>query len=602
MNIFLLAWNLPETLTSVALTKLRQMVEVYPQLEPDTLWHYQSGNIAFAASIHTANQVAAPRIYVSESPDHFTFYSGTIVEKQGKWNAWEATELSLNWQQLPQTLDGQFAVARLSKQLPSLELITDFLGLHQVYYLQQGTMWLVSNSVRLITQISEVNALDPLGISLFSIMGWVGSDRTLRQDVRVIPGGQYWKWQGNDTEPHRQSYFQFSQLSQQSQQKLTRSDTERIAENLTAMCRNLAQITGKLRCPLTGGRDSRLLACLLIHGDISADYYTDGLPTSADVQIPSQIANVFHLPYEVNVITNKEVIAAWETASQRLIQQNDGMVSFWQINDVLKQPSNIDKLGMMLSGVGGGIARGNFRTARLLLGSGAFHGDDIKKLLTAKLICNHGGLIQSEAIELAKAYLHSFVEQQIEDGFAPLDVLDIFHTFERLRRWGGINITRVLPSSDIFLPLCTYPFVEAAFAIPPIVRYTEPLHYQLMEFLVPQLHHFPFGKEPWRSRQPLINLLQRSQTVILEKIGYKSRKYTKELAFDRDLWLEANNMQLLSNLRQFCLDRSDSVIWNVINRDVFEQMTSPDVELAQLRKKHLSGLYAVTTLFYYAFT
>ncbi|HAG79987.1 MAG TPA: hypothetical protein DCL61_02190, partial [Cyanobacteria bacterium UBA12227] len=176
MNIFLLAWNLPETLISVALTKLRQMVEVYPQLEPDTLWHYQAGNIAFAASIHTANQVAAPRIYVSESPDHFTFYSGTIVEKQGKWNAWDATELALNWQQLPQSLDGQFAVARLSKQLPSLELITDFVGLHQVYYLQQGTMWLVSNSVRLITQISEVNALDPLGISLFSIMGWVGSD------------------------------------------------------------------------------------------------------------------------------------------------------------------------------------------------------------------------------------------------------------------------------------------------------------------------------------------------------------------------------------------------------------------------------------------
>ena len=71
-------------------------------------------------------------------------------------------------------LERQFVVVREANNPPCIELLTDFLGMEQAYYFHQGKMWLVSNSVRLLAQICKSSALDPLGISLFLTVGWVG--------------------------------------------------------------------------------------------------------------------------------------------------------------------------------------------------------------------------------------------------------------------------------------------------------------------------------------------------------------------------------------------------------------------------------------------
>jgi hypothetical protein len=40
MNLFILGWNLPKELSSVALAELGQMTEVYPQLDPEWMKRY----------------------------------------------------------------------------------------------------------------------------------------------------------------------------------------------------------------------------------------------------------------------------------------------------------------------------------------------------------------------------------------------------------------------------------------------------------------------------------------------------------------------------------------------------------------------------------
>jgi len=606
MNLFVLGWNLPQELSSVALAELRQMTEVYPQLDPETTWHFGQGEGAFAASMHTATQAAAPRCYVWQSEDQVTFYDGCPVARTGGFPAHDAEALSSHWGQLPEALEGQFVAVRLTGNPPCIELLTDWLGVAQVYYLHHGNMWLVSNSVGLISRIVEANAWDPLGVSLFLSVGWVGGDRTLRRDVRVIPGGEHWQWQRDSIEPRREAYYPLSKPASQRRRRppLARQDVEQLADELTVSCRNLSRDFGELECPLTGGRDSRLIAALLINGTIPARYYTDGEPSSKDVQIGTAIARAFGLPHRTHHKTAKHVAEGWDTASWQLIRQTDGMVSLWQMADVLDQPPRIDRLGVRLWGFGGEIGRAYFSEPRIFVRCRSV--EAMQHYMVSRFTKDFDGLIHEEAMELARSYLRSFVERAVDAGFSPLDVPDVFCIYDCLRRWGGANARKALPASDLFAPLCTRPFLEAAFSMSALYRYSEPLHYELTQLLVPQLHGFPSEKGPWRSQNPLWNVAKWMAGWPLRKVPARirsrfarreSKQPVQAEAFDRPAWLEAQR----SALRELCLDQSNSGLWSFVDRSVFERITSPAADPAE-RHRRVYGLLSVATLFHYALT
>jgi hypothetical protein len=51
-------------------------------------------------------------------------------------------------------------------------------------------------------------------------------------------------------------------------------------------------------------------------------------------------------------------------------------------------------------------------------------------------------------------------------------------------------------------------------------------------------------------------------------------------------------------LREVCLDQENSLIWDLVDRTMFEQITSSSTE-ANVRSYFLKALYHITTLFYY---
>jgi asparagine synthase (glutamine-hydrolysing) len=55
-------------------------------------------------------------------------------------------------------------------------------------------------------------------------LGWVGGDRTLKHDIRVIPGGQCWIWQQGNTKPKQKAYFPPFLLAHQRQKAFRKSD------------------------------------------------------------------------------------------------------------------------------------------------------------------------------------------------------------------------------------------------------------------------------------------------------------------------------------------------------------------------------------------
>jgi hypothetical protein len=196
MNVFLVGFNLSESMKIAATKALRSVTNVYPQLDLDTLNIWDDGN-ALVGTLHTNPVVASPREYVAKSGRCLTFFSGTPISSDEKIVPHRAADLADNWSQLPKKLDGQFTAVRVDLQNLQLEILTDPLGMEQVYVHHHGPIVVVSNNVRLIEQTCGLTAIDEIGASLFLSLGWAGGDRTLRESVHVLPGGYLHQWKSN---------------------------------------------------------------------------------------------------------------------------------------------------------------------------------------------------------------------------------------------------------------------------------------------------------------------------------------------------------------------------------------------------------------------
>ncbi len=137
--------------------------------------------------------------------------------------------------------------------------------------------------------------------------------------------------------------------------------------HLSQICRGLSAYDSVIECPITAGRDSRLLAALLVRNGISAEYFSSGPLSSPDVTIGTAVAKRLNLPHRAGVIPhrapneqeldNAAVLAQWATASRRLLGQTDGMVTLANIANAIGHPQQIDRLRIHLYGIGGEIAR-----------------------------------------------------------------------------------------------------------------------------------------------------------------------------------------------------------------------------------------------------
>ncbi|MCT7972262.1 hypothetical protein [Laspinema olomoucense] len=616
MNLFLIAWNLPKEQRPQVMAELRQMTQVYPQLDPDTIWHQSIGTSGFTASMYTRENEGRSRRYVFANENQTTFYDGCLVARSGDFNAYDASALDVHWKSLPEELEGHFVVVRLDQNQESIELLTDFVGMEQVFYLQRQDMWLISNSVRLISRISQAKSFDPLGVSQWLTMGWVGSDRTLHEEIRVIPGSQHWKWQQGRAEPSRSNYYNRSQLSRKPQTPLTQKDTRQLAEEMTTICRYLAAGAGELECPITAGRDSRLMASFLLYGGIDAQYYTYGFSKNPDVILASKIAEAFNLRHQTITRTNEDVNEAWETTTQRLIRQNDGTISLWYIADVLGQPAHVESLFTSLWGVGSGSSRGIGNNPEYLLFGCKL--EELKQYMGKKIVSNRGGFIRPEATALAQEALYEFIDEALDDGFSVNDVPDLYATYERVRRWGGSNARKVKPIGDFFSPFCTRPFTEAVFAIPPAYRYSESLHYEIMKLIMPQLHSFPFDKAPWPPQNSTFHMTRQLVKPGLVKAGKKIKRLLnilgtntkknqdfqvskKAVEYERSQWIKGNYLRI----RETCLSQPNSLLWNFVDKAKFEAVTSDlesvtsYIEDPTNSLRHLGSVFGVATLFYY---
>jgi hypothetical protein len=631
VNLFVLGWNLPAETLQTALAALRAMPKVYPQLDPETMWQCASSTEAvFAAAMHPRKDVLGAREYIVQQNGHAVLYDGLPVESSAAFSAFQAQELLAHWgEDLGGRLDGQFGIVRVSCDPPQLEVITDFMGSQPLFCQRLGKGWLISNSVYLIEQVAGVGDLDPLGVSTFLTFGWVGGGRTLRRAVLPIPPGQHWIWRQGDTEPQQITYCGPTDLSVQERQRLDRGYFEQLADEITQPLRSLNEGFGPVKSALTGGRDSRLIMLLMRRAGLPARYWTAGEPGSRDLEIAAMIAKRMNLPYHVVPLPGAEVVAHWDELRWQAVQRNDGMCNLFQMDNLLDVPDELDRLEVNLWGQGGEAARGYSTSTDFFLSRHTPVG--LQHYLANKFIRTHSGIVRQEAVELVEEYILQSVERFQGMGVAPENIADIFYLYERIGSRGRCNVRCTLPAQDLYSPYTSRAFVEAIYSVPVLQRPTEPLHYGLTYLLSPELHSLPYEKDnagyrksSWRSQKPVVNIAHMVSSKVKKDARDSLRSVTPPRALklyrrarsrrpstgapratdgassqpparDRGYWFQSKRKEI----REMCLDCPNSMIWNYVDRDKFEEYTAIPGGPPMQKSKYLGGLYIALTLFSY---
>lgn len=594
MNLFVVGWGCRPEERSRAVQALRAMQDTYPLLDPDTLGVW-NGTGGFAAWMHTNPAMAAPRRYVHQTDRELVFYDGTLVDPTGTFAAHDASALASHRDKLTDVLEGSFSVVRMTDEPATLEILNDPCGVHPTFVHDGGDAWWVANSVRLLTRAAALTSIDREGMATLIGMHWPGGDRTLVQGASVLPAAQRWLWT-DEPAPKRTTYWSGTELATSRKRSFGAREARTLADDMGAHLSELSGAFAPLQCPITGGRDSRVLTGLMMARDLPGDFFSAGEPDDPDVVYGTAIAERFGLPHRRSGRSRAELAVAWDEIVERMVRKLDGMVTLMHARNALGPPQPVEQLPVHLYGAAGEFARGKWLTASFLLR----RPDEAQAIEFVRWLFGRGfTFLRPEARELVRDHIERTCRELVAQGFEPTDLPYAFVLAEYNRRWGGAQARQGSDHRDVFMPFVTRAFLRASFATPAAERLVERLPYELLEHLSPALRAMP-GQNPWPPRT-FAGLLAQKATAAPRSLWKRAAKRMggrKPVAVGRSrerlLLLEGQ----LPRWRERHLDRGDSAVWQVVDRDRFELVTSDRVAPAE-RSRHLVNLYQVMTALAY---
>ena len=606
MNLFCLGWGLSAEISTKMPEVLAGLVDVYPMLDESTLEASVSEDGgATVASIQVPRSATGSRLYWFATDQDVTLFDGCPVDPHDSIRGHNARDLAHHWADIPERLDGQYVAAKCCRGGDWMEVVTDPLGVHQTYVMVSDGAWAVSNSVQVLLRLLGTPAVDPVAVAMWAGIGFVCGNRTMHQGIEVLPPGVRWQW----TRPQGHSevvYFPRSDLAGGSRGRLTEERVADLGHRLGGGLRVLADRVGTVECPITAGRDSRMMVALMLRFGVPGEYFSAGTPGSADLEIGTRIAEHFELPHATgDQLDDDFVVRSWDSLSSQFLLRTDGMVTLEHIVNAFAFPEQVTNFPVHLYGAGGEIARGYYTDKRWIVRSPDVRTatDYLKSYFLRKK--HRSRLLTPEGLRLAEAYLEQFVERTLSSGFEPEDVPDVFYLGERVRRWAGSNFRPPIPFRSVYSPFCSRSYAEVAFSLSLARRYSEHLPHELLRWCAPELSRIPMEK-PWRFQNPAAlkagllaerggkALRRRLPNVLSRMLSGKGPPQRQWRAQRRFGWFERKR----EDFRELCLDQDGSSVWECVDRTRIEELLNPDTD-PSLRAGHLGGLYGVLTMVQY---
>ena len=554
------------------------------------------GGLEVAALSHRP-EAALARRYVAREADTVVLYDGLPVARDGSFAAHDAGVLLQRWDTAADDVTGLFSAVRVDLERRAADVVTDAVGMAQVFVHQRGDAWVLSNSVEVIRHFLGLTDVDPLGMSSLLSIGWVMGRRTLIAGVTSLPGGHVHRLNGNGP-VSRQDYLGTAAIARLREEQPTPESLETIAERLRLQTVAIGAMAQPVRCGVTAGRDTRVLLALLASAGVEADYYTIGPEGSPDVTMARRLTEAVGARHRRLEPELPPTDGEWAAATAEYVGQTDGLAVLSSVGDWWVHRSPDGPLGVRMWGMAGEIGRGGVGLGVPLAPAlrGVRASASMQRKLVLKRLAPAGGVVAASALAESTRYVDDFLSARRAEGWPVGELAQAFYHCERMGQWAASGLRRTLAGADQYTPFTTRDFVEYSFSISAAERFLESPHYGLLSQLDRRLRDMPFERG-WRWQRPraavAIGLAEAAPGVVRRLRRRRPAQEPRRAPTHFGMrWIEHG----LGHHRELVDGHPDSPVWEFADRHRVQALVAGAPED---RWPHLENLGRVLTAVWY---
>ena len=253
-------------------------------------------------------------------------------------------------------LNGHFSLILWDRAKNKIIIATDRFGFRPLYYAQLRDKLLFCSEVKGILADPKVRRdIDKAGVADFFTFGHLLGDKTLIKDVRLIPPGSIWVYQGG-----RLAKKQYWKLEQEF--GIYQGSEEDYLEEFNYLLKRSVsrQLAGNysFTVSLTGGLDSRSIFALIDHAACSVRSFTHGIKGCADLAIAERVGKGIsghkHVSYELD----GAFLEKFSDHAERTVFLTDGMGKLGQTQVLFSRAQEGRYAQVELNASGADLTRG----------------------------------------------------------------------------------------------------------------------------------------------------------------------------------------------------------------------------------------------------
>lgn len=221
-------------------------------------------------------------------------------------------------------LNGWFSGVLVDLRSDTITLFNDRYGLGRLYYHESPEGFhFASEAKSLLAVLPKLRRLDQRGLAEFFSVGCVLQNRSLFQDLSILPGGAMWIFH-RDGRVDKQRYFKPETWEQQ--EKLTPAAYgERLQQVFSRVAPRYLAGAQRVGMSLTGGLDSRMILAWLkaVPGSLPCYTFNGPYRDCADVRIARKLALACQQPH-TTLPVREEFFADFPSLAEKAVYLTDG--------------------------------------------------------------------------------------------------------------------------------------------------------------------------------------------------------------------------------------------------------------------------------------
>jgi hypothetical protein len=452
---------------------------------------------------------------------------------------------------------------------------TSISNLYNVFWAENSDWYAIGNRAMLVHLAAErtrrpIHSLKQLSSLIAS--RWLPHDLTAYERVNSVEANSRFECHGGriTCSPLNSILSDFDHGDQQP----SPSDYDELCHEFMQAALPAMHAEGPVAMGVTGGKDSRLMAACLHRAGVPIVTHTRGMPDHPDVVVGTQIAAILNVPHQVTGPKPDNAIGSLGQWAVDSLYMYDGARDAWSHASRQGHAS----CNTRVTGYGGELLRGGYLKGPLFAKVGdqqsiddAFH----------HLFFRFDGLLNEEYRRWHRGQINGWIQRHA-CARAPAAILDKFYLVFRCGRYAAASQMAESFRYRRIVPFCDNRLLQKVFALPPEVRSSERLAYELLKRINPTLAELPFGQKGWRFQK---------QPQVIARVSRVAEKCASQWKYAAGTLLKGEILEVIRSA-----DARNRGLFELVNESAFDRMVNSTESMRNFNIKVLWSVYSAAML------